>query len=161
MNPLGELLGVDDIRLDLDALDKAQLLEVLAVMLSRRVGLARADVLDSLVAREQLGSTGLSHGVAIPHARIAQCSVAAGVFVRTGTPIPFDAPDGRPVSLFIGLVVPKAANERHLKLLATAAEMFSDRTFRERLRTCRERADALDLLSAWPNPAGAAPGDSR
>ena len=71
---------------------------------------------ESLTAREQLGSTGLGHGVAIPHARMYQCDTATGVFVRTKAPVPFDAPDGKPVSIFLALVVPKQATQRHLQL---------------------------------------------
>ena len=106
-------------------------------------------------AREQLGSTGVGHGVAIPHARMSQCGAAAGVFVRTKDPIPFDAPDSKPVSVFLGLIVPNMANERHLQLLATAASMLSDRAFREKLRSCTDPAALRELLAAWPDaPAG-------
>src|ERR1700674_4087154 len=121
MNPVGELLGVEDIRLDVDVPDKDRLLERIAALLSRRLGLAQAQVLDSLIAREQLGSTGLGHGVAIPHARMPQCYAAAAVFVRTRAALPFEAPDRKPVSIFLALIVPKQATEHHLQLLATAA----------------------------------------
>ncbi len=150
MNPVGELLDVEDIHLDLDVSDKERLLERLAALLSRRHGLSDPQVLESLTAREQLGSTGLGHGVAIPHARMPQCYAAAGVFVRTKIAVPFDAPDRKPVSLFLGLIVPKQATERHLQLLATAAAMFSDRTFRDKLRTCPDRGMVRELLAAWP-----------
>ena len=149
MNPVSELLRVDDIYLDVDAPDKERLLDLLATLLSRRHGLSAGQVLESLIAREQLGSTGLGHGVAIPHARMPQCYAAAGVFVRTKVAIPFDAPDRKPVSLFLGLIVPKQATERHLQLLATAAAMFSDRTFRDKLRACPDSFTARDLLVAW------------
>ena len=109
------------------------------------------EVLESLTAREQLGSTGLGHGVAIPHARMPQCDAAAGVFVRTKAAIPFDAPDRKPVSIFLALVVPKQATERHLQLLATAATMFSDRAFRDKLRACPDPDMVRELLAAWPD----------
>jgi len=153
MNPVGELLRAEDIRLDLDVPDKPRLLERVAALLAQRHGLSHAQVLESLIAREQLGSTGLGHGVAIPHARMPQCYAAAGVFVRTKIAIPFDAPDRKPVSLFLGLIVPKQATERHLRLLATAAAMFSDRTFRDQLRTFPDPATIRDLLVAWQDPA--------
>jgi len=151
MNPLGELLTVDDVRLDVDASDRSQVLEQVAVLLASRHGLSSSAVLESLTTREQLGSTGVGHGVAIPHARMSQCTWAAGAFVRTKAAIPFDAPDGRPVSVFLGLIVPNKANERHLQLLATAAGMFSDKGFREKLRTCADPEAALGLLVAWPD----------
>lgn len=153
MNPVGELLRVEDIHLDLDVPDKGRLLGRIAELLSRRHGLSEAQILESLTAREQLGSTGLGHGVAIPHARMPQCYAAAGAFVRTRVAIPFDAPDRKPVSLFLGLVVPKQAAERHLQLLAAAAGMFSERTFRDELRASTEPGTVRDLLAAWESPA--------
>ncbi len=150
MNPVGELLGIDDIQLDVDVPDQAPLLQRIASLLARRLGLSDADVLESLAAREHLGSTGLGHGVAIPHARMPQCYAVAGVFVRTKFAVPFDAPDHKPVSLFLALVVPKQATERHLQLLATAATMFNDRVFREKLRAGPDPATVRGLLAAWP-----------
>lgn len=165
MNPVGELLRIEDIHLDLDVPDEAQLLRRLAELLSRRSGLSDAQVLYSLVEREQLGSTGLGHGVAIPHARMPQCYAETGVFVRTRIGIPFDAPDRKPVSLFLGLIVPKQAIGRHLRLLSTAATMFSDATFRGTLRTSADPRAALDLFVSWSdlqtpqnNSADATPG---
>jgi nitrogen PTS system EIIA component len=151
MNPLGELLTVDDVLLDIEASDRTQVLEQVAALLASKHGLSRTAVLDSLTAREQLGSTGVGHGVAIPHARMNQCAAAACAFVRTRTAVPFDAPDGRPVSVFLGLIVPHKANERHLQLLATAAGMLSEKAFRESLRACADRKAAVDLLAAWPD----------
>lgn len=151
MNPIGELLTIHDIALDVDASNKAALLQRIATMLAERAGVASADVLAGLTAREELGSTALGHGVAIPHARMPQCGVAAGVFVRTKSGIDFDAPDHRPVSIFLGLIVPKQANERHLKLLAAAATMFSERAFRGSLASCNDSAAASRLLTAWPD----------
>lgn len=158
MNPVGELIRVDDIYLDFDVPDKERLLERLAGMLARRRGLPYATILESLSAREELGSTGLGHGVAIPHARMPQCDAAVGVFVRTRVPIAFDAPDRAPVSMFLALVVPREATERHLQLLATAATMFGDRAFREKVRACPDSAAMRELLAAWPDaPGGAQP----
>ena len=150
MNPVCELLGVDDIQLDVDVPDKARLLQRLAALLSRRQGLSEAEVLSGLIAREKLGSTGLGHGVALPHARMPQCDAAAGAFVRTKLALPFDAPDGKPVSIFLALLVPKQPTERHLQLLSTAARMFSDRTFRDKLRAASDPTMVRELIAAWP-----------
>ena len=151
MNFLGELLTPGDVRLDVDVTTKEQVLRQIASLLAARQGLAEGPILEGMTAREQLGSTGVGHGVAIPHARMTQCGAAAAVFVRTKVGIPFDAPDGRPVSVFLGLIVPNMANERHLQLLATAAGMLSDRAFRDKLRACTDPAAVRELLAAWPN----------
>jgi PTS system nitrogen regulatory IIA component len=152
MNPVGELLTPDDVRLDLDVSTKEQLLEQVAALLAARHGLSRTFILESLTAREQLGSTGMGHGVAIPHARMNQCAAAAGVFVRTKAAIPFDAPDGKPVLVFLGLIVPNKAVERHLQILATAAGMLGDKSFRDKLKTCTDPRLVTQLLAAWPDP---------
>ena len=151
MNPIGELLTIDDIRVDVDVSTKAALLEQIAGLLAQRHGLSKAAILQTLTAREELGSTGVGHGVAIPHARTDQCAVAAGVFVRTRTAIAFDAPDGKPVSIFLGLIVPNKAAERHLQILATAAGMMGDRNFRAKLKFCADPRAARELLAAWPD----------
>jgi len=151
MNPLGELLTPNEVRLDLDVANEPQLLDQVAALLAARHGLSKKLVLESLTVREQLGSTGVGHGVAIPHARMSQCAVPAAAFVRTKFAIPFDAPDGKPVSVFLGLIVPNKATERHLQLLATAAGMLSDRSFREKLTTATDPRTVRELLAAWPD----------
>ena len=124
-------------------------------MLAARHGLSRQLILESLKIREQLGSTGVGHGFAIPHARMSQCATATAALVRTKYAIPFDAPDGRPVSVFLGLIVPHKANEAHLQLLATAAGMFSDRGLREKLRTGTDPSALREIIAAWPDPPAA------
>jgi nitrogen PTS system EIIA component len=155
MNPIGELLAVDDVRLDVDVSSKTQLLDLIAAQLAVRRGISKSVVLESLIAREQLGSTGVGHGVAIPHARMSQCAAPAATFVRTRLAIPFDAPDGKPVSVFLGLIVPNKATERHLQLLATAAGMLDDRSFREKLRSGSDPNAVKALLTSWPDAPAA------
>ena len=150
MNPLGELLTPNDVSLDLDVANKYQLLDRVAALLAARHGLSKTLVTESLTLRKQLGSTGVGHGTAIPHARMSQCTAPAAVFVRTKFAISFDAPDEKPVSVFLGLIVPNTATERHLQLLATAAGMLEDRTFRDKLKTFPDPTIVMKLLAAWP-----------
>ena len=149
MNPVAELIGPGDVMVDVEAGDKDAALGCIAALLARRSGVAQSEIKEGLVLRERLGSTGLGHGVAIPHARMPQCVREAGVLVRTKTPVAFDAPDARPVSLFLALLVPKQASERHLKLLATAAAMFGDKPFRDQLRGARDASEVARLLASW------------
>jgi PTS system nitrogen regulatory IIA component len=149
MNPAGELLRPEDIELDVDASDRERLLGRAADLLARRIGMTGRQVLDRLRAREQLGSTALGHGVAFPHARMPGCRNAAAAFVRTRTPIEFNAPDRAPVSQFLALIVPRQANEHHLQILATAAAMFSDPGFRRKLDACRDARCVADAVAAW------------
>jgi PTS system nitrogen regulatory IIA component len=106
-------------------------------------------VFDSLFARERLGSTGLGQGVAIPHGRIKGLKDAVGALVRVAQAVPFDAPDGGPVSLAFILLVPEKATEKHLQILSELAQMFSDRELRQNLATVADAATLHQLVSAW------------
>ncbi len=118
-------------------------------MLEDRLQLGRTRIFDSLFAREKLGSTGLGHGVAIPHGRIKGLRDTAGVFARLRSPIPFDAPDGEPVSLMFVLLVPEQATDLHLQILAELAHAFSDHQLRESLKACADSATLHRLLVGW------------
>jgi len=150
MNLIAQLLSPEDILLDVDAPSKRRVFEEVGRLFERRHGLAHVQVVDSLSAREKLGSTGLGHGVAIPHARVKGLPKAMAAIVRTRLPIPFDAPDGKPVSDMVVLLVPEQATEEHLQILAWIAQAFSDRQFRQRLRTCVDAASVSRLFADWP-----------
>jgi PTS system nitrogen regulatory IIA component len=145
MNQIASLLPASNIRLDLTAGSKAGLFEAVGALFEAARGLARSTVVGSLAAREKLGSTGLGQGVAIPHGRIKGLSEAQGAFISLADPIAFDAPDGKPVAQVFVLLVPEQATEKHLQLLSELAQMFSDRSFRERLAAAPD-ADAVHAL---------------
>ena len=149
MNKIAELLPAANIVLDLDADTKPRLFDAVAELFERNSGLSRSVVTASLAARERLGSTGLGQGIAIPHGRIKGLAQATGAFVRLRTPIPFDAPDGRPVGQVFVLLVPEHATEAHLQLLSELAQMFSERTFRDKLGTAGDAAELARLFAAW------------
>src|SRR5258706_532830 len=112
-------------------------------------------VIDSLFARERLGSPGLGQGVAIPHGRIKGLKEALGALYRLAQPVPFDAPDGNPVSLAFVLLVPEKATEKHLQILSELAQMFSDRALRESLITAPDAQALHALIQSWqPDAAG-------
>lgn len=129
---------------------KKRLLELLATRLADggSPDLERR-IFDSLCCREKLGSTGLGHGVAIPHGRIAGLTAAVGAFVRLSEPLAFDAIDAKPVDLIFALAVPEHFTNQHLMLLSQLAEMFSDGTFRTCLRTARDNNALYAALSDW------------
>lgn len=146
MNPLNNLLTVDQVLLGLEASSKKRVFEQAGMMFETRLGLARSVIFDSLFAREKLGSTGLGQGVAIPHGRIKGLKHAAGAFIRLQTPVPFDSPDGRPVEILFVLLVPEQATEQHLQILSELAQLFSDRAFREKLQTETDPAAIVALF---------------
>ena len=149
MNQIAELLTAENILLDLDAGSKASLFDAVGALFETHHGLSRRLIVDSLLAREKLGSTGLGQGIAIPHGRIRGLSTAQGAFVRLRSPIPFDAPDGKPVALVFVLLVPEQATEQHLQLLSELAQMFSETSFRERLATPADAASLRAVFERW------------
>lgn len=146
MTPLDNILTADQVLLDLDASSKKRVFEQAGMLFEGRLGMARTQIFDSLFAREKLGSTGLGQGIAIPHGRIKGLKQAAGALIRLTTPIPFDSPDGRPVTLLFVLLVPEQATEEHLQILSELAQRFSDRAFREALLAAPDVATVLSLF---------------
>ena len=140
MSQIASLLPTGNILLDLDAGSKARLFDAVGALFETNRGIAKKVVVDSLQAREKLGSTGLGQGIAIPHGRIRGLTEAQGAFVRLKSPIPFDAPDGKPVAQVFVLLVPEHATEQHLQLLSELAQMFSEARFRESLGTPTDAA---------------------
>jgi nitrogen PTS system EIIA component len=155
MSLVGKLLNVQHVALDLEVSSKKRLFEQAGLLFENLDGIARSVVFDSLFAREKLGSTGLGQGVAIPHGRIKGLKEALGAFLRLSQPVPFDSPDGNPVTLVFVLLVPEKATEKHLQILSELAQMFSDKALREAMGRAAD-ADALyELIAAWqPDAAG-------
>ena len=147
MKAIGEILPVSHIVLDLDVSSKKRLFEEVGKLLETDSGLSQSDVFDCLFAREKLGSTGLGHGVAIPHGRHANVSHITAAFVRTAEAIDFDAPDNQPVSLIFVLLVPEQATGEHLEILSHLASQFSDKNVRELLQKCTDAAEVTKVLS--------------
>ena len=149
MSEIASLLPTGNILLDLDAGSKARLFEAVGALFEVNQGLATKVVVDSLQAREKLGSTGLGQGIAIPHGRIRGLAEAQGAFVRLKSPIPFDAPDGKPVAQVFVLLVPAQATEKHLQLLSELAQMFSETSFRESLASPADAAGVRKVFDEW------------
>ena len=121
----------------------------LSELAAQRLGLAPAAILAGLNDREQLGSTGFGHGVAIPHAKIEGLASIYGMFVRLGEPVDYKAIDSRPVDLVFLLLSPPDAGAEHLKALAAISRVTRDAATLERLRGARSRdAVAAVLIGA-------------
>jgi len=149
MNLIAKLLPPSNILLDLDVTSKKRMFEQAGLLFENNQGVARSLVFDSLFARERLGSTGLGQGVAIPHGRIKGLKEAVGAFVRLAQPVPFDAPDGKPVNLVFLLLVPEQATEQHLRVLSELAQMLSDRDFRGKLSSDPDAGMIHQHITAW------------
>ncbi len=158
MGVLAKLVPAGNVVLDLDVSSKKRVFEHAGMLFEAQSRLPHTQVYDALFARERLGSTGLGHGIAVPHGRIKGLKEAAGAFFRMRAPIPFEAPDGKPVSLIFVLLVPEKANEQHLLMLSKLAEMFSERDTRALLMDVQDAAQARSLITEWEPHA---PGQHR
>jgi len=144
---LSEILSPDCIRLDADATSKKRVLELASQLLAEiDKSLSPRGVFDCLITREKLGSTGLGHGVAIPHGRLPGLDRTIGVFLRTQKGVDFDAPDKEPVDLVFALLVPEESTEEHLQVLASIASYFGSGRSRDALRVDISPQEARELL---------------
>lgn len=144
-----DLISETRIGCGLEITSKKRLLETLAELLaSDHPRLHTETVFERLLERERLGSTGLGHGIALPHARIKEVTEVLGAFAQTVCGVDYDATDGEPVDLAFALLVPEAANDEHLRLLAHLASLFNDPAIRERLREADSPALLLQVLNA-------------
>ena len=149
MNRLSNLLSVEQVLVHVDATSKKRAFEEAGLLFENLHGLSRSLVTDSLFSRERLGSTGLGHGVAIPHGRIKGLKSPMAAVIQLANPIGFDAPDEQSGSLLIFLLVPEAATQKHLEILSEIAEMLSDATLREKMATSADAAELHRLIHHW------------
>ena len=147
---INELINPDRIAYDAHAGSKKRALELISDLLTaNNPNMTKDEIFGSLIERERLGSTGLGHGVAIPHARLKGREEAIGAFLKLDAGIDFDAIDQQPVDLVFALLVPEHYTDEHLHILANLAEIFGDDTFCEKLRNCNDVNQALNLLTHW------------
>lgn len=149
MNRLSAILPPAQVLVQVEATSKKRAFEEAGLLFESLHGLSRALVTDSLFSRERLGSTGLGHGVAIPHGRIKGLRAPMAAVFRLAQPIGFDAPDDGPVSLLIFLLVPEAATQKHLEILSEIAELLSDPVLRARLVASQDAAELHGLIAQW------------
>ncbi len=153
---IGELLAEDGIVLRSGASSKRQALQVVAETAASAMGLDAARVMDALLEREALGSTGLGSGVAVPHARIEGLHRVFGVFVRLDTPVAYGSVDDRPVDLMFALFAPPRDGADHLRALAAVSRAVRSPELRESLRQARTVDAAHALFVTDHAPATAA-----
>lgn len=149
MTNLAKILSANNVVLDLEVSSKKRAFEQAGLIFENNCGIARSMVSDNLFARERLGSTGLGHGVAVPHGRIKGLKAPLAAFVRLKEAIPFESPDGQPVNLLVFLLIPDQVTQQHLEILSEIAEMFSDESFRNTLATDADPASVHTRIVAW------------
>jgi nitrogen PTS system EIIA component len=140
--PLTDLVALNAILPNLKVNGKKQALSELAAKAAELTGQSDRAILENLLQREKLGSTGVGNGVAIPHGKLPKLDRLFGMFVRLEKPIDFDSLDGQPVDLIFLLLAPETAGADHLKALARVARLLRDPEVARKLRDSRD-ADAL------------------
>ena len=134
---------------------KKQLFQELATRAADVYRVQPRTVIAGLTAREQLGSTAMGEGVAIPHARIEGLEHIVGLFARLEKPVDFDALDSMPVDLVFVLLAPEEAGADHLRALARVSRLLRGAAVREKLRTST-KADSLYALITEPAASSSA-----
>jgi len=147
---ISEILEPACMMCDLEVTSKKRILEMIGEMVaSHNPRVTGEEIFSSLLARERLGSTGLGHGVAIPHGRLKHLEKTIGAFVTTGVPVDFDSIDNIPVDVMFVLLVPEDATDEHLGILAKLAEMFSDDELLDKIRSRKSCSDIYELITSW------------
>ena len=155
-NDLTSLLKGGVILNSQSAESRKQVLAALADALGNALGIESRGILDSVLERESLGSTGVGEGVAIPHARIDGLEAPVGAFVRLHEGVDFDAIDGRPCDLIFMLLAPHSSGADHLRALAQVSRTFRNADLRERLRRTQDVHDVQGVLCPSAAKANAA-----
>lgn len=132
---LQDCLQPDLVFCEITAQSKKKALEIISEQIDKKIPqLSKKEIFEALINRERLGSTGLGHGIAIPHCRIPGLQAPIALFAKLSKPIDYDAIDGQKVDLIVALFVPEESNEEHLQLLADVAKIFSQRNNIESIR---------------------------
>jgi len=144
---LQDILTLDCTICAAPASSKKRLFDTICDAASRKLPeINQHDLLQSLTQREQMGSTGIGNGIAIPHGRLTNSKQAVAVFITTESPISFDAIDNRPVDIFVALFVPEDCCKDHLSTLQNIAQLFSDKKIVKNIRKCQDNHQLFDII---------------
>lgn len=142
-----ELLSQNSIFADINAKSKKQLLEGLSKLASENTDIDQDKIYDVLSAREDLGTTGIGKGIAIPHGKFPELQKISGLFIRLKNPIDFDSVDEKPVDLIFTLLAPEGAGADHLRALAQVSRTLRNPECREKLRAAKDPKDLREILA--------------
>ena len=143
-----DFLSVKGIKVDLEATDKEGILKEMVDLLTevKDVG-DKKNILRALVERENLGSTGIGQGIAIPHTKSDTVTDLVSVLAVSKKGVNFDSLDGEPAHIFFLLIAPSDSAGPHLKALARVSRLLKDKFFRDSLKNTKTAKDVMDLVS--------------
>lgn len=144
---LEQIIKPDSVLCNAQARSKKHCLEILSELLVRSVPeIASEDIFERLIERERLGCTSLDQGVAFPHCRIDGLDTNIAALIKLSEPVDFDSPDGEPVDLIFGMMVPKEINESHQANICSIADLLGDRELRHNMRDAVTTNELYDSL---------------
>ncbi|WP_448212856.1 PTS IIA-like nitrogen regulatory protein PtsN [Colwellia sp. MEBiC06753] len=127
---------------------KKKILEQICAVATHRIPEhSTFELLESLMEREKMGSTGIGNGIAIPHGRLTGTHHVVAVLMTSEQPVDFDAIDNRAVDIFIALFVPEDCCQEHLSTLQSIAKLFSDKQLTKQIRRCRDNHELYQIIS--------------
>jgi PTS system nitrogen regulatory IIA component len=151
MVEIADIIAPEGIILDLKGCNsKRQVLKELAQHAAGLLGLDQQHLLDALMERERLGTTGIGHGIAIPHARLSEVGRLTGLFARLDHPVDFESLDDLPSDLIFLLLAPNSADADSLKALARISRVLRDPALRQQLRQENDRGAVYRMLTQKP-----------
>lgn len=149
---LKEILSPDCTRSAVSESSKKKILELISHLVAPKLaGVSKADIFESLLQRERLGSTGIGLGIAIPHGRLENAGHPVAALITLDHPVDFDSIDNQPVDLVFALLVPKDNPEVHLKTLSAVAARLNDKDCCRSLRSATSDADLHAIMISEPN----------
>src|SRR5437868_11199789 len=151
--PLNDLDAPNAVLPALKVNGKKQAIQELAAKAAKLTGQSERGIFETLLQREKLGSTGIGHGVAIPHGKLAKLDKLFGLFARLDRPVDFEALDGQPVDLVFVLLAPEGAGADHLKALARVARLLRDPDIAHKLRHSRDAETLYAVLAMTTSTA--------
>ena len=145
---LSGLISPEGVIVNLKASSKKQALQELASIAAKLTDLPEREIFDTLLQRERLGSTGVGHGVAIPHGKLARLDRILGLVAKLQDPIDFESVDEQPVDLIFLLLAPEGAGADHLKALARIARVLRDPKIAASMRAVTDASALYTLIAS-------------
>ena len=145
---ISDILDKDSIIADLRSKDKKEVLEELAASISKKTGTATQDIVKVLLEREQLGSTGIGGGIAIPHGKLADIDSIIVGFGLSREGVEFDSLDNRPVHIFFLLIIPSNSTGIHLSVLAHISRLLKQSHFKDNLLKAESAEELQQIIYA-------------
>ena len=144
---LQEIIMPDGVLCNASARSKKHCLEILSELLIRNnPALASDDIFECLISRERLGCTSLDKGAAFPHCRVGGIENSIAALIKLSEPVEFDSPDGEPVDIVLGMMLPEDIDDTHRAEIKLITDVLADLELRDRLRQMNSSSDLYDAL---------------